>query len=166
MKEASYWIENLGLQAYPQGGYFGEVYRSTEGVARDALPQRFSEAHCFGTSIYYLLEHGHISALHRLKSDEIWHFYCGWPLSMHILSPQGYYTQINLGPNFEAGQVFQVLAPAGHWFGATVEGPYSLLGCTVAPGFEISDFELGQRDSLLAQYPNQSEIIKKLTHPA
>ena len=108
-----------------------------------------------------LLESKQISRIHKIKSDEIWHFYSGSPLTIHVINEKGNYRPFNLGP--EAS--FQAIVPAGCWFGATVdrEKTYSLVGCTVSPGFDFDDFELGNRKNMLRQYPEHSEIIKKLT---
>jgi len=165
MKDARYWIEKLNLLPHPEGGYYRENYRSKEQIRKDALPARFKGSRCFSTSIYYLLKGSEISHLHRIKSDEVWHFYQGSPLAVHVFSEDGSYSLLKLGDDFEKGQVFQALVPAGSWFGAEVmnQDSYSLLGCTVAPGFDFADFELGQREKLLRLYPQRRELIEKLT---
>jgi predicted cupin superfamily sugar epimerase len=111
------------------------------------------------TSIYYLLEGNDVSALHRLKQDEQWHFYCGDPLTLHIIHPDGTASQTTL----RAEGPFQTTVKAGHLFGATVEGDYALIGCTVAPGFEYADFELPSRAGLLNDYPEHRNLILRLT---
>lgn len=117
------------------------------------------------TAIYFLLPGDQFSALHRLRSDEVWHFYAGSSLTLHIIDPQGCLTQKKLGTNPDKGESFQVVVEAGCWFGATVDDPqgYALVGCTVAPGFEFEDFELGNRQQLLEQYPQHRELIERLT---
>ena len=158
-------VRRLDLVRHPEGGWFRETYRSGEFVAGSALPERFGGARSFSTSIYFLLEQGDISALHRIKSDEIWHFYTGTPLTVHTLTAQGNHVELKLGTDFTAGESFQTVVAAGCWFGAEVTGPgeYSLVGCTVSPGFDFADFQLGIRDDLHQEYPQHGEIIDRLT---
>lgn len=162
---AKYWIEKLKLKKHPEGGYHREVYRSEDLIREDALPERFKGSRAFSTSVYFLLKGNDISRLHRLKSDELWHFYQGSPLTIHVIGKNGEYSQINLGNNFEKGEVSQAVVPAGFWFGAEVSDAesFALVGCTVAPGFDFSDFELGKRRELLTLYPQHKAIIEKLT---
>ena len=165
MRSADYWIEKLALTPHPEGGYYREVYRATESVLKEALPERFEGPRSFSTSIFFILKSGQVSRLHRLKSDEIWHFYEGCPLIIHRIHPDGGYSEIKLGRDADAGQVFQAVVPAGTWFGATVSAAegYALVGCTVGPGFDFADFELGRRDALLSRFPRLADQIKKLT---
>ncbi len=158
--EAAYWIERLGLQPHPEGGYFRQTYRSEESIPLEGLPERFTGPRAFSTAIYFLLEREQFSAFHRIRSDEMWHFYAGSALSLHVLRPDGRCEHIPLG----SGQ-FQVVAPAGCWFAAGVDGPgpYGLVGCTVAPGFDFADFELAERGQLIEQYPQHAEIITQFT---
>ena len=149
-------IKKFDLKAHPEGGYFKEYYRSSEIISRQALPSRFKGDRCFSTSIYILLPAGSISRLHRIASDEIWHFYLGGPLELLQLFPDGKMEKIVLGQDVEAGQMLQHVVPAGCWFGAKpVEGSaYSFVGCTVAPGFDFEDFELADIDALCRQFPH------------
>ena len=165
MKDAEYWVDKLGMQPHPEGGYFCEVYRSHERVAESALPQRYGGSRSFSTSIYFLLKAGQFSRLHRLQSDELWHFYTGSPLKIHLFQPDGRYTCEKLGSNPEEGESFQVLAPLGTWFGGdSLESEsYSLVGCTVAPGFDFEDFELAEREVIQELYPEHRELIQRLT---
>lgn len=165
MREARYWIEKLSLAPHPEGGYFKQTYRAPEEIAVDLLQERFSGARAFSTAIYYLLQEDQFSALHRLKSDEIWHFYAGCPLTLHVIERDGRLSERKLGSDPEKGEAFQRLVKAGNWFGATVNDPksYSLAGCTMAPGFELEDFEMGDRGELIRQYPEHSSIIERLT---
>jgi uncharacterized protein len=160
MKDARYWIKKLELAKHPEGGYFKETYRSNETIFAAALPPRFDGNRAFSTAIYFLLTAVECSSLHRIKSDEMWHFHAGSELIIHIIEPTGSYSQIKLG-----GDRFQAVVPAGCWFGATVDEPqsYALVGCTVAPGFDFADFELARRDELIAQYPRLRGIIERLT---
>ncbi|MFN8358101.1 MAG: cupin domain-containing protein [Spirosomataceae bacterium] len=165
MKPATYWVETLHMQSHPEGGYFAETYRCAETFAKEGLPQRYSGARSFGTAIYFLLESHHFSSLHRIKSDEIWHFYAGCPLDVYMIAPTGDLTVVRLGSNPDGGEVFQAVVPAGYWFGAKPCHPnsYSLVGCTVAPGFDFGDFELARRDDLLAAFPAHAAVIHLLT---
>ena len=164
-RDARYWIDHLHLSKHPEGGYFKEVYRSNEFVNKKSLPERYTSFRSFYTSIYFLLESHEISALHRLKSDEIWHFYEGYPITIYAISPGGILTQTYLGNNPEKGYTFQLLIPKGFWFAASlpVPGSYSLVGCTVSPGFDFEDFELGKRAELEELFPQHKELIKKYT---
>ena len=165
MKDAVYWIRNLGLIEHPEGGYFREIYRSPEAISKDSLPARYQGGRSFSTSIYFLLMRDQFSALHRLKSDELWHFYMGSPLTIHIVDEDGNYSTTKLGRDLEKGEVFQTAIEAGSWFGAAVDDvfSYSLVGCTVAPGFDSADFELGDREELSKRYPEHRTIIERLT---
>jgi uncharacterized protein len=159
------WIRALDLRPHPEGGFFREVYRSEEKIARDGLPPRYRGDRSLSTSIYFLLLGRQVSRLHRLRSDEIWHFYEGSPVIVHSIGPGGDYLSATLGRDAAAGHFFQALARAGRWFGAEVAVPdsFALVGCTIAPGFEFDDFELGRRDALSAEFPAHRAIIEKLT---
>lgn len=165
MKTADEWIDALGLEPHIEGGYYREIYRSGEIFPAEALPRRYSGARCFATAIYFLLKSGQVSRLHRLRSDEIWHFYAGGPLTLHLLAPGADYRSVRLGADPDDGQQLQAVVPSGVWFGAAVDAPdsFALVGCTVAPGFDFADFELGRRDELSARFPQQSDLIRRLT---
>lgn len=158
-------IESLKLSPHPEGGWYREVYRSDELITVNSLPDRFDSGHCFSTSIYYLLESGDNSAFHRIKSDETWHFYLGSPLKLYLLHEDGTLQKVMLGDNPDAGHVFQFTVPRGVWFGAEVSVPesYSLLGCTVSPGFEFGDLEFANLDDLIAGYGRYATLIRRLT---
>jgi predicted cupin superfamily sugar epimerase len=163
--EAQAWIRRLDLKPHAEGGWFREIYRSPETVAKSALPARFPGDRAFGTSIYFLLAPGEISLFHRLRADEIWHLYEGGPAVLHVLTPEGSYERLVLGRDAEHGQAHQQILPAGCWFGAELEPgvPFLLAGCTLAPGFEYADFELGRRGGLKTKYPAQADLIDRLT---
>lgn len=165
MQTATYWIERLGLLAHPEGGYYGPMYRSEEQIPATALPARYGGGRKLGSSIYFLVTETGFSAFHRLKTDEIWHFYTGSPLHLHLIHPGGRHETQALGPAFDAGERFQFVVRAGAWFAAEVTNPgaYALLGCTLAPGFEFADFELAQQALLAAQYPQHAALIRRLT---
>jgi predicted cupin superfamily sugar epimerase len=156
-------IIQLGLVKHPEGGWYRETYRSEEVFSATALSGRFSGERSVSTAIYFLLQAGDISALHRIASDEIWHFYTGETLTVHVITPQGEYSSHKLGSDIAASESFQCVVPACCWFGAEVTGDnFALVGCTVAPGFDFADFEMGNRESLLIQFPEHSEIIQRL----
>jgi predicted cupin superfamily sugar epimerase len=165
MLSAEYWINHLNLQPHPEGGFFRESYRAPLMIPQSALPATFCGSRNASTAIYFLLSGEHFSALHRLAADEVWHFYAGSALLVHVFDPGGNHSVIKLGQNAEAGEEFQCVVPAGHWFGSCLEygGTYALAGCTVAPGFDFAEFEMAQRGELLAQYPEHREVILKLT---
>ena len=158
---ADEWIVRLALVRHPEGGWYRETYRAAERVEAAALPPRFGGGRVFSTAIYYLLRSGERSALHRIKSDEIWHHYAGDPVTLWLLEAPGAPREIRLGGDGEP----QALVPAGVWYGARIVdgGAYALLGGTVAPGFEFADFELADRAALFAGWPAQRAIIEDLT---
>jgi len=102
--------------------------------------------------------------LHRIKSDEMWHFYAGTTLTVHLLTPHGEHKRLKLGTDLASDESYQAVVPAGCWFGAEVSGvgEFSLVGCTVAPGFDFADFEMGSREELLKQFPDHADIILRM----
>ncbi|MFH0880415.1 MAG: cupin domain-containing protein [Lentisphaerota bacterium] len=168
MKTASDWIELLKLQRHPEGGYYRENYRAEEILNAQALPSRYGGPRSLCTSIYFLLAGEDKSHFHRLKSDEIWHFYDGTSLAVHALMPDGGHESWSLGPNPEDGDVLQLVIPRGAWFGAGVKKPgsFALIGCTVAPGFDFADFELADRKNLASLYPSHRALIEDFTLPS
>jgi len=165
VRNARYFIEKLQLAPHPEGGYFRQTYRSDVVIAREALPAGFSGARAVSTAIYFLLEGENFSAFHRLRSDEIWHFYVGEPLVVHVIDAEGKYSRILFGDDPEAGQVLQAVVRAGCWFASHVADgrSFAVVGCTVAPGFDFEDFEMGKRDELAARYPEHRKVIERLT---
>ncbi len=164
-KDASKWIEQLGLLTHPEGGYFREVYRSEEGIAQRALPARYGSGRNFGTSIYYMLKGNDFSAFHKLHSDEIWHFYEGCTVRIFLLTEDGSCKKLLLGRNVEVGEQLQVLLPHDLWFAAELADTesFALMGCTVSPGFSFEDFMLGSKADLIKQYPQHSTLIQRLS---
>lgn len=167
MLTAGDYIRALDLRPHPEGGWYRETYRSAEAIPGEALPGRFCGDRPFATAIYFLLTSDTFSALHRIRSDELWHFYAGGSLTVHVIEPSGECRALRLGPAVERGGAFQAVVPAGCWFGATVDEPggFALVGCTVAPGFDFSDFEMGDRAELLLRFPAQRALIERLTRP-
>ncbi|MCS7045539.1 MAG: cupin domain-containing protein [Gemmataceae bacterium] len=165
MSPADDLIRRFNLQPHPkEGGYFRETYRAAESVPADALAQRYGGPRSISTAIYYLLTPSTFSAIHRLQSDEVFHFYGGSPVEMLQLFPDGSGRIVLLGDVFDGGEP-QVVVPRGVWQGSRLRrgGEYALLGCTVAPGFDYADYEAGRRKELLAQYPHFAEWIVGLT---
>lgn len=167
-RSAEDWIGLLSLRPHPEGGYFREVYRSRETIEGDALPARFKGSRSFSTGIYFLLTAHTFSAFHRIASDEVWHFYAGEPLDLEIIHPDGRHETIGLGDDPSSGRVFQAMAPAGCWFGARLapgapSDGFTLVGCTVAPGFDFQDFEMADRKGLIEAFPRHRKLIEQLT---
>jgi predicted cupin superfamily sugar epimerase len=162
---APYWIETLNLIPHPEGGYYRETYRSELSIAREALPPQFTGARLVSTAIYFLLEGENFSAFHRLRSDELWHLYRGSPIIVHVIAPDGEYSEIRLGSDPDAGEVFQAVVKAGDWFASRVRDSksWALAGCTVSPGFDFADFEMGKRSELVRLYPQHRKLIEQLT---
>ena len=159
-------IEFFGLKELEEeGGFYVETYRAEGKIVESALLAGYTGQRRFGSAILYLLTAEAFSALHKLKSDEIFHFYLGDPVTMLQLHPDGSSEVVTLGGDIVSGERVQVLVPAGSWQGSLVKsgGKFALLGCTVVPGFEFDDFELGSREALLERYSGQGELILKLT---
>ncbi len=159
-------IETLDLVPLEvEGGLFHETYRSTETIPNEALPERYRGERCHCTAIYYLLTPGKVSRLHRLASDEIFHFYLGRSITFLLLFEDGRSQRVRLGTDFERGERPQLIVPRGVWQGAYLEEDegFALMGTTVAPGFEYIDFEVGNADELATIYPDRAEIIRKLS---
>lgn len=158
-------IHQLALQPHPEGGFYKEVYRSQAHVEGACLPASFTGKRNFCTSIYYLLKGDDYSAFHRIKSDELWHFYQGGRLLIHVLHTSGSYQCLFLSGNFESGTQFQCVVPAGAWFAAEPApgSSFVLVGCTVSPGFDFRDFEMAKKETLVQLYPKQASVIERLT---
>lgn len=160
---AQEWADALELLPHPEGGWYRETWRATESIPRDALPDGFGGNRSAGTCIYFLLRGGFPSRLHRIASDEIWHWYQGSPISVHVLGDGESHRELVLGPDIASGQTFQAIVPAGAWFGAMSRGEWSLCGCTVSPGFDFADFQLGTRREMLRRFPEHRELVESLT---
>ncbi len=156
-------VETLGLMPHPEGGWYGEVYRSSDVVSRDGAAREAL------TTIYYLLAAGQVSRWHVVALDEVWHFHEGEPLELLVCDPRHPATTgqtrrvevVALGPVSAGGARPQHVVPRGVWQAARPTGAYSLVGCTVAPGFDFADFQfladLPEADAIfagaLAKYP-------------
>ena len=161
-------INLLSLKPLPEeGGLFRETYRCEELIPQNSLSQRYCRDKSFSTAIYYLLTPDAFSAMHRVASDEIFHFYLGDPVTMLQLHRDGGSEVHVLGPDIRAGHQPQCVVKRGTWQGTLLNpgGRYALMGCTVAPAFDPEDFELGNRAKLVRQYPDQAALIEKLSAP-
>lgn len=157
--------EFLKMQPHPiEGGYFAEAYRSVGSVPQSAL-RNYPGDRSLSTAIYYMLTAETFSAMHRVRGDEMFHFYLGDPVEMLQLKPDGTSEVIVLGQDIAAGMRLQHNVPGGVWQGSRLRegGHYVLLGTTMAPGFEYEDYETGRRQELLARYPERSRMIESLT---
>ena len=159
-------IDQLELSPHPEGGFFRETYRSAGTIEASGLPVVYGGARNYSTCIYFLLTSDRFSALHRIRQDEIWHFYDGSPIRLHIITESGKHTEHIIGRDIAQGETPQFVVPGGCWFGAEVidENSYSLVGCTVAPGFDFDDFELNTSEELLMLFPQHKTLIERLTH--
>ena len=166
IRDAEYWKVKLHLTPHPEGGYFRETYRAGAVSLRAHLPKGFSGDRAYSTAIYYLLSNKDLSKLHRIKSDEMWHYYDGGGLNIFVIDESGNLSEQKLGLNPDEGQAPQILVEAGKWFGATVTNPdsFCLCGCTVSPGFHFEDFEIGERKKLLESFPKHRTVIEQLTN--
>ena len=162
-KDAQYWIHHLGLSPHPEGGYYRVTYKSDLTIVRSALPSSYQGDRSASTAIYFLLDEGNFSAFHRIASDEVWHFYAGSSLVVYVIDPEGNYSELHLGS--DEGEVFQAVVKAGCWFASRVRDAvgFALVGCTVAPGFDFADFELGVRSELIRAFPAHRKLIEELT---
>ncbi|WP_346860248.1 cupin domain-containing protein [uncultured Draconibacterium sp.] len=163
MESAKFWIDKLALQKHPEGGWFKEVYRSEDTVPEDALPGGFSGLRNFSTSIYYLLETTDFSSFHKIKSDEIWHYYTGSSAVEILWIENGKLISQKLGDGSQNDHEFQVVVPKNKWFAARLLNSkgFALVGCTVSPGFHFDDFELADK-SLLEEFPGLKGQIESM----
>jgi predicted cupin superfamily sugar epimerase len=158
----------LGLAPHPrEGGWFVQTYAANESIP----PELFADGRYTGhrrssTAIYYLLEPDTFSEMHRLRSDEVFHFYAGDAVEMLQLLPRGNGRTVMIGNDLIHGQRPQVLVERDVWQGSRLApgGSWALLGCTVAPGFEYEDYDSASRSELTAQWPEFAEMIAALTH--
>ncbi len=163
--EADKIITKFQLLPHAEGGYFKEIYRSEESIKNLCLPNRYSGDRCFATSIYYLLKSDQVSYFHKIKSDEIWHFYSGSPIIIHCLNEKDGYKRNKIGNSILQNEIPQHIIKNGTWFAAEVmeKNSYSLVGCTVSPGFDYHDFTLADRDELIKMFPKYNDLIKRFT---
>ena len=164
-EKAKYYIKKLDLIKHPEGGYFKEIYRANELYYVDQ-PKKTIKRNA-STSIYFLLDGRQVSKFHRLKSDELWHFYDGSAIKLYEINEAGEFSTFLLGNDLASGEVFQVVIRKNSWFAAEVmdKKSYSLIGCTVSPGFDFKDFDLASRKNLIDQFPHYKVEIFRFTNP-
>ena len=158
-------ISKLNLEPHPEGGFFKETYRSNGIIKSDSLDPEYSGERNYSTSIYFLLTSDKFSSFHKINQDEIWHFYLGSPIELHTLSESGIHEKHIIGNDLMNGETPQLVVPGNHWFAAKVINPdsYSLVGCTVSPGFDFQDFTLAERGKMIQQFPEYEELITSFT---
>ena len=164
MLSAKELISRYHLQPHPEGGYYAQTYKSEETIAATALSNRFTGDRNLSTAIYFLLEQKDFSAFHRIKSDELWHFYAGGGLHIYVIHPDGKGEELKLGDDIQNGYSFQQCVPAGCWFASAPINvdSFSFVGCTVSPGFNFDDFELAEKELLIEKFPHYKGWINKL----
>ena len=164
-RDSEYWKVKLSLTPHREGGHFREIYRSegSSKIVRAGDESQVLRNH--STAIYFLLQSGEMNSLHRIKSDEVWHFYIGSRLAVHEIDTAGNLITHMLGLDIESGESPVVVIKAGNWFCAEVADAdtFTLAGCTVSPGFDFDDFELADKNSLLELYPEYKEFVEKFT---
>ena len=158
------YVQLLQLEAHPEGGFYKRTYESELLLKASALPHSFTGDRHVSTAIYFLLGGTDFSAFHRIKSDELWHFYDGGALHIYVIHPDGNGEVLKLGKDVQNGYSFQLLVKAGCWFASKPadENSFSLVGCTVSPGFDFADFEMAKQEELLKVYPQHKEWIEQL----
>lgn len=159
-------IEHFQLEPLPvEGGMFRLHYRNPEKISADALPERYTQSKATSNAIVYLHQPHTCSLLHRLRTDEIYHFYNGDAVTLVLLYPDGTFETQTLGRDYAKGQRPFFVVPRDVWQGSFLNdgGEWALLGCTLAPAYDDDDFELGNRAELSAQYPQATELIRRLT---
>lgn len=165
---ARHLIERFKMELIPQeGAWFAPTYRSSEGVTV-AGATRYAGARCACSAIYCVQTRADFSGLHRLATDELWHFYDGFPLELLLLHPDGRGETVRFGRDVAAGEHPQLLVPRDVWQASRPIGgdeAWTFFGNTLAPGFEYADFEIGYRDELAARYPAFAAKIAELTRP-
>ena len=168
MEKAEAIIRQLNLKPHPEGGFYAETYRSAGIILPGEAVPAISGKRNFSTAIYFLLTQGSFSAFHRIRQDEIWHFYKGSPLTIHVITAGGEYLMHRLGNRLEKAERPQVVVAGGDWFAAVLsheKGEYALVGCTVAPGFDFSDFEMAHQEALLREFPAFGKVIRQYARP-
>lgn len=165
IKKSQHWISKLNLNPHPEGGFYSEIYRSDEVLLSTSINDRYTGSRSVSTSIYFLLEGNQFSAFHKIKSDELWHFYDGSAIKLYLISEDGKLEIKKIGININENEVPQITIPKNMWFAAEpiYKKSYSLVGCTVAPGFDFNDFELGERKDLLKNFPQHKNLIIQFT---
>jgi uncharacterized protein len=158
-------INLLELDPLPwEGGFFKQHYSSADMIDSAALSSRYKDegVRAVSGAIYYLITPDNFSAIHKLRTDELWHFYYGDSAEQLCLHPDGQYDLVKIGVNFAEGERPVHNTPAGVWQGTRLVegGRYALFGTTMAPIYDESDFVIGNKEELVTQYPDASELLK------
>ncbi|RYG27822.1 MAG: cupin domain-containing protein [Chitinophagaceae bacterium] len=158
------WIQHLQMTRHVEGGWYSEMYRSSLSLPASAISPGFTGDRSTCTHIYFLLEKENFSAFHRIRSDEIWHFYSGDPITVYEIDSSGELIEHILGNDPSSDHALCCVVKAGNWFASRVKpgGEYGLVGCTVAPGFDFADFELAKKDVLQKEFPQHKDLIGSL----
>lgn len=166
MKKVEKIIKELGLIPHPEGGYYKSTYRSKGEINKNSLHSDYNGNRNYSTCIYFLLTSETFSAFHKIKQDEIWHFYDGSPIVLHTISEIGKHSEFIIGRNLAEGQTPQLIVPGNNWFAAKItnKDDYALVGCTVSPGFNFDDFILPKRTELILKFPQHKKLITEFTH--
>ena len=165
--DASNIIEKLALVPHPEGGYYRRTYQCGQVLTPRGMPCGFEQPRPVSTAILFLLRAGQYSRLHRIRQDELWHFHLGGPLRLVWIDKVGRAREVILGPDIFNGQTLQFAVPGGQWFGATPApgSGFSLVGCTVAPGFDFTDLHLARRHELERRFPLALDCIREFCPP-
>lgn len=152
------WVEKLGLEAHPAGGYFKETSKSTISTtsATGLTVPLF-------TNILFLLEEGGAPGFHQIQSDEVFVFHDGFPFTVHCIHPDGTYEKMRLGKSADQNESLQLMVPKGLIFASSVERGWSLVGCMVSPGFDFREFRQFSISELVAQYPQHESVLTALS---
>lgn len=165
-EEVNRLIQKLKLEPHPEGGLFALHFRSNQQIKSCDTARYNNEERCSGSAIYYLLRNDEYSAWHRLKSEELWHYHRGSAVKLHMIDSHGKLTSQLVGDPLNIPDAeYQVVIPADVWFAAENldKNHYSLVGCTVSPGFEYKDFELADKEALTQLFPQHAEMIARLS---
>lgn len=148
-------VKKLELEKHPEGGYFRQTYRSDTLVNIEGYDGQRN----ISTAIYYMLVGKQFSAFHKIRSVEIWHYYAGGSITLYAIDNEGKLSKIKIGKSGTP----QAIIKAGTWFAAAIDSrkSYCLLGCTVSPGFDYRDWELGKRDELVRMCPKHKKLIER-----
>ena len=166
LPNADYWVDKLGLVPTAVGGLFAPTFAGDNQLLHSALPERFTGDRRGYSANYYLLQQGFFLAMHQLNQDELWNFYMGSPVRLHVFGTS--YSTVTIGPDIDAGQALQGVAPHNTWFGGELVGdePYVLVGCSLAPGYDPRDSSrptAADIGALVKAFPDQQAIIERLT---
>lgn len=164
MKDAKFWIDQLGMIPHPEGGYYYSSYKSEQTMFRHDIAGVASSERQLWSSIYLLLSEDDYLAFHRVRSEEVWYYHYGSSVVIHMISPEGELITEKLGTDLRNGEKLQVRIPRNYIMAAErLEDTYSIFGIMVSPGFDFDDIKIYDRDELTALFPMHKELIEGLT---